>query len=266
MLETGTAQVIIELAPRNASTIEVAANTNSSATEAYDVADQAQAADTTIPANPPPSNIVQQPQTTNIAVPPPSSTVQQPQTTNIATPPPYTPSQPAVVQNPPNPQVTRQPTPAISQAGRPPTPTAPQTGRQPASPPPTSFQPIPTTARPPAPPPTAAPVIPPTTVSTPSTPDAQPPRNYTRYAQANILGGPVVNGRYYRLQVGSFRVAKNAVDVFDRLSAAGFNPQWEPFENLYRIVLSNIRAEDVNSMAIRLGDVGFKEIIIREEH
>jgi rare lipoprotein A len=79
------------------------------------------------------------------------------------------------------------------------------------------------------------------------------------------LGGPVVNGRSYRIQVGSFKVAKNAVDVFDRLSTAGFNPQWEPFENLYRIVLRNVRAEDVNSIAARLGGVGFKEVIVREE-
>jgi rare lipoprotein A len=288
MLETGTAQVVIELAPSNASTMEVVFNTDSSAPEVYDVADLAQADDTTILANPLPSN-----------------TVQQPQTTNIAVPPPYTPRQPVVVQNPPNPQGTRQsattpqttsqpgpiartggqqvpqqntvtapatpqtgrqPVPATPQTGRQPVPATPQTSRQPGSPLPNSFQPIPTTARPPAPPPTSTPVMPPTTASTPSSPNPQPPRNYTRYAQANILGGPVVNGKYYRLQVGSFRVAKNAVDVFDRLSVAGFNPQWEPFENLYRIVLSNIRGEDVNSIAVRLGDVGFKDIIIREEH
>jgi hypothetical protein len=60
-------------------------------------------------------------------------------------------------------------------------------------------------------------------------------------------------------------VAKNAVDVFDRLSSAGLNPQWEPFGNLYRIVLSNVRAEDVNSIATRLGKAGFKEVSLREE-
>jgi rare lipoprotein A len=92
-----------------------------------------------------------------------------------------------------------------------------------------------------------------------------PQRSYQKYASAEIIGGPVVSGRYYRLQIGSFRVAKNAVDVFDRLKAAGLNPQWEPFENMYRIVISNIRAEDVNSVATSLGGAGFKEALISEE-
>jgi hypothetical protein len=60
-------------------------------------------------------------------------------------------------------------------------------------------------------------------------------------------------------------VAKNAVEVFDRLSAAGLNPQWEPFGELYRVVISNVRAEDIGSIAARLGAAGFSEAIAREE-
>jgi hypothetical protein len=65
--------------------------------------------------------------------------------------------------------------------------------------------------------------------------------------------------------VGSYKVAKNAVDVFDRLSSAGLNPQWEPYGDLYRVVISNVRAEDINTIAVRLGNAGFREAIAREE-
>jgi rare lipoprotein A len=102
--------------------------------------------------------------------------------------------------------------------------------------------------------------------SIPSVPAVPAPqRNHPVYASAEIAGGPFVSGRYYRLQIGSYKVAKNAVEVFDRLSAAGLNPQWEPFGDLYRVVISNVRAEDINTMAIRLGNAGFKEAIAREE-
>ncbi|MDR2444746.1 MAG: SPOR domain-containing protein [Spirochaetaceae bacterium] len=101
----------------------------------------------------------------------------------------------------------------------------------------------------------------------PSTPpvSAQTQRNQPVYPSAEITGGPFVSGRYYRLQVGSYKIAKNAVEVFDRLSAAGLNPQWEPYGDLYRVVISNVRAEDVNTIAVRLGNAGFKEAIAREE-
>jgi rare lipoprotein A len=94
---------------------------------------------------------------------------------------------------------------------------------------------------------------------------AQQQRSYPSYPAAEISGGPFVNGRYYRLQIGSYKVAKNAVEVFDRLAAAGLNPQWEPYGDLYRIVLSNVKAEDINSISARLGNAGFKEAIAREE-
>jgi rare lipoprotein A len=99
----------------------------------------------------------------------------------------------------------------------------------------------------------------------PNTAPTQPPRTYPSYAAAKINGGPFVSGRYYRLQIGSFKVAKNAVEVFDRLSAAGLNPQWEPFGELYRVVISNVRSDEVNSIAVKLGNAGFKEAIAREE-
>jgi rare lipoprotein A len=101
--------------------------------------------------------------------------------------------------------------------------------------------------------------IPPVPVQTQST------RSYPSYPSAEIKGGPFINGRYYRIQIGSFKVAKNAVEAFDRLSAAGLNPQWEPFGDKYRVVISNVRAEEISGIALKLGNVGFKDAIAREE-
>ncbi|MDR3325456.1 MAG: septal ring lytic transglycosylase RlpA family protein [Spirochaetaceae bacterium] len=82
---------------------------------------------------------------------------------------------------------------------------------------------------------------------------------------AAIKGGPIVPGRVYRLQIGSFKVPKNAVDAFERLTNAGLNPSWETFEGYYRIVLGDIKAEDVPAVAGKLAGAGFKEAIARLE-
>ncbi|MDR3301571.1 MAG: septal ring lytic transglycosylase RlpA family protein [Spirochaetaceae bacterium] len=94
---------------------------------------------------------------------------------------------------------------------------------------------------------------------------AVPPNQNARYAPAEIRGGPIVPGRTYRLQIGSFKQPKNAVDTFERLSNAGLNPSWETFEGYYRIVLTNIKAEDIPSIAAKLGNAGYKEAIARLE-
>jgi rare lipoprotein A len=87
----------------------------------------------------------------------------------------------------------------------------------------------------------------------------------TGNAPAEIKGGPIIPGRIYRLQLGSFKVPRNAVDTFDKLKNAGLNPSWEPFESYYRIVITGIRAEDIPATAARLGNAGFREAVARIE-
>jgi cell division protein FtsN len=69
----------------------------------------------------------------------------------------------------------------------------------------------------------------------------------------------------YRVQVGAFRAARNAKEAFDRLASAGFSPAFESYGDLYRVVISGIRAQDVPAIAQRLGNAGFAEVWIREE-
>jgi len=75
----------------------------------------------------------------------------------------------------------------------------------------------------------------------------------------------------YRLQVGSFRNAKNAVEAFDRLKASGLSPAYERFINgdnveFYRVVVASVRGSDVQSTVQRISAAGFKEAIIKEEN
>jgi rare lipoprotein A len=274
MLESGTAQVLIELAPKNTVSPAAANITPTSAVTATDTKsapvqtayNTARPADESVP-----------PEVVTAATPPPTAAQPQQlssrpvaagQTTGA---PAYTPQQPALAS-----RQTAQPSPSASspQAASPAlqsrTQLPVQTRLSTVTPPVASFQPVPTTSRPPIPSVTGAaqPAMPSSAMSpAPSQASApiQPSRSWPSYASAEILGGPFVKGRYYRLQIGSFKVAKNAVEVFDRLSAAGLNPQWEPFGELYRVVISNVRPDDINSIAVRLGGAGFKEAIAREE-
>ena len=69
----------------------------------------------------------------------------------------------------------------------------------------------------------------------------------------------------YRLQVGSYKVARNAVDSFEKLTNAGLNPRYERYEDYFRVVLPDISGADVFSITEKLGSAGFREALIREE-
>ena len=81
----------------------------------------------------------------------------------------------------------------------------------------------------------------------------------------------IVAGKNYRLQVGSFRNAKNAVEAFDKLKASGLSPAYERFINndnveFYRVVVAGVRGNDVQYATERISAAGFKEAIIKEEN
>jgi rare lipoprotein A len=76
---------------------------------------------------------------------------------------------------------------------------------------------------------------------------------------------PAGTGKSYRIQVGAYKVPRHAVDAFDKLKNAGLSPAYERSDDVYRVVLAGIRAEDVESLAEKLGSAGFKEAMIREE-
>ncbi|MDR2759641.1 MAG: septal ring lytic transglycosylase RlpA family protein [Spirochaetaceae bacterium] len=76
---------------------------------------------------------------------------------------------------------------------------------------------------------------------------------------------PTGTGKRYRLQVGSYKGARYALDAFEKLKNLGLIPAYERYGEFYRVVLSGIRAEEIPSLAEQLGTAGFLEVLVREE-
>jgi len=85
---------------------------------------------------------------------------------------------------------------------------------------------------------------------------------------AEIKGSmpPAGSAKLYRLQVGAYRVPRNAVEAFDKLRSAGLNPAYEQYGDIYRVVLAGLNAAEIPFIAQTLGNAGFREAIIREEN
>ncbi|MDR1986462.1 MAG: septal ring lytic transglycosylase RlpA family protein [Treponema sp.] len=111
--------------------------------------------------------------------------------------------------------------------------------------------------------------IPPGPQNTPSENLAPPPYVPTRsgYIAAEIKPSipPPGTGKRYRIQVGAYKIVRNAMDVFDKLKNTGLNPAYERNGDYYRVVLAGINADDVQLVAEKLGSAGFREALIREE-
>jgi rare lipoprotein A len=94
----------------------------------------------------------------------------------------------------------------------------------------------------------------------------QPPASFG-YAPAVVKPGipPTGTNKRYRVQIGAYSITRNAVEAFDRVKSVGLEPSYEKYNDYYRVVISGVRAEDIPNLAGRLGSVGFREILLREE-
>jgi rare lipoprotein A len=83
----------------------------------------------------------------------------------------------------------------------------------------------------------------------------------------SIIGGipPAGTGKVYRLQVGAYKVPRNAVDAFEKAKNAGLNPAYEKTGDMYRVVLAGLKPEEIPTVAEKLGAAGFREAIVRTE-
>jgi hypothetical protein len=80
------------------------------------------------------------------------------------------------------------------------------------------------------------------------------------------ISGPAPRpGKVYRLQVGAYRVERNAVHALNRLKDAGFSPNYEQHGQYLRVVLSGVQAAHVGAYVERIGRAGFAEVWCREE-
>jgi rare lipoprotein A len=82
-----------------------------------------------------------------------------------------------------------------------------------------------------------------------------------------LIGGipPAGSAKSYRLQVGAYKIPRNAVDALEKLKNTGLNPAYEKSDDLYRVVLPGLRAEDIAPVSEKLKASGFTQAIIREE-
>jgi len=103
----------------------------------------------------------------------------------------------------------------------------------------------------------------------PPPPSPPPPVRYPPARLANETN--IAPNKVYRLQVGAYEQARNAVEAFERLKKAGLSPNYEQYTDsvkgaLYRVVVAGVRGSDVQSVLERLGSAAFTEVLIREEH
>jgi rare lipoprotein A len=76
---------------------------------------------------------------------------------------------------------------------------------------------------------------------------------------------PAGTGKAYRLQLGAYKVPRNAVDAFEKAKNAGLNPAYEKNGDMYRVVLAGLAPEDIPAAAEKLSAAGFREALIRTE-
>jgi len=81
----------------------------------------------------------------------------------------------------------------------------------------------------------------------------------------------IVPARYYRFQVGSFRIARYAIEASDKLVRSGLNPSYERFVDnnnveYFRVLVTGIPGTEVQSTIERISAAGFLEAFIREEN
>lgn len=72
-------------------------------------------------------------------------------------------------------------------------------------------------------------------------------------------------GKFYRIQVGSFKLSRNAVDAINRIKTAGLEPAYERFQDLYRVVVVQVPQLNLEAVKAQLGSAGFTNLLIREE-
>jgi len=71
---------------------------------------------------------------------------------------------------------------------------------------------------------------------------------------------------FSRIQVGAFSLTQNAVNAFDLLKNNGFDPVFENFQNLTRVVITQIPANKVIENLEKLKKLGFDEVVIMTDH
>ncbi|MDR2403269.1 MAG: SPOR domain-containing protein [Spirochaetaceae bacterium] len=68
----------------------------------------------------------------------------------------------------------------------------------------------------------------------------------------------------YAVQVGAFMSERNAAEAYRRVAETGLQPSYERYGDYIRVIVSGVRAADLEAIAMRLGSANFQEVLIRE--
>jgi hypothetical protein len=84
---------------------------------------------------------------------------------------------------------------------------------------------------------------------------------------AKIIGGipSASSSKKYQIQVGAFRLEKNASEAILRLKRVNLESDTEQFRNLTRVIVKDVPASQVRSVLSSIARAGFREVIIRED-
>jgi len=69
----------------------------------------------------------------------------------------------------------------------------------------------------------------------------------------------------WRIQLGAFSREDNATRMVVRLRKDGFNPSFEKFGDLTRVVLAGISNEELSGTRFRLNSAGYEGYIVKQE-
>ena len=84
---------------------------------------------------------------------------------------------------------------------------------------------------------------------------------------AKVYGGiPSANsGKNYQIQVGAYKLEKNAQDAVLQLKNIDLQPVTEKFRDFTRVYVREIPASQVRSVLSVIAGAGFREVVIRED-
>jgi hypothetical protein len=90
----------------------------------------------------------------------------------------------------------------------------------------------------------------------------EPPRLRPGRSPAVVIPGFPASG-VYQVQIGAYAQMQNARAAANSFRNTGYNPVFEWYNGLYRVVLNHIDAEAIPELAIVAGNLGFSEILVR---
>jgi hypothetical protein len=78
---------------------------------------------------------------------------------------------------------------------------------------------------------------------------------------------PDINStKLYEIQVGAYKITENAEDTFLILKRGGLDPVYEKYLDYTRVKIIRIPAREIRSYLIKIKQLGFNEVIIREDN